>query len=448
MKNIKEGSVAPQQHSMSSISSDPVLVQNVIAAVKDAYDNRRPLTGSNIVRVDGPGGEWRVRQEQTSRGSWKLYVYEPNPSRKVYHSIAKVKTALSVVGKTGSEADDPDLAEYFVSDRLALAASVIQCTFLGFTARRAKAMISRTDAKIADLEQQLEKLRDLQVLRAERSIRFKDLFLESMDSEVVIRSFAEPLLIQFKSSLDTTQRKSETLVDVIDLHTNLTRESLFESASMHLATENKNTPLYMCARAILKTPHFALVTCTLPLPEGPLKFKDKYVSTTVGVLSDQHRTMIRKNFKAPFMKHVDHMMSNMPVVAFDLFDDVRMTKYLGGIVMAKYGARRGGRLYPVIDIESVCSMIKFSGTGEILLDLAKALLFTDSLNVDHGFVVAQCIDIAFWKDRLDICPLANALLYQINTMYSSHRLHTDCVYRARRFDPYDLDTSFPSPTKK
>ena len=69
--------------------------EDILAIVNDLSVNPRVLTGTNILRVQGPGGEWRIRMEKNSRGNWTFNVYSSD--RRRFYSLQGVKRALNTL---------------------------------------------------------------------------------------------------------------------------------------------------------------------------------------------------------------------------------------------------------------------------------------------------------------------------------------------------------------
>ena len=248
---------------------------------------------------------------------------------------------------------------------------------------------------------------------------------------------------------------SGRLVDIVTQWTDFSRASVRATAE-GIVTKSPaiESHEYRCARAVLKLSHYPLIVGLLPLPPAGRHVRVSMSTTAVYVrvenrLSPAHAKVLGARFRGNgWRAHVQHMLQMRPVVAIDLYGDRAGRDHLGSAVVSKYLARSHGRVYPIVCIESMASVVDGSGTGTMLFALARALLFTDASDVPHGGIVAQCISsVPFWDDLLDATADAQALMKQLHMLYPSFEYEEFCTMRHKIYSNAIATQDTPSPVK-
>jgi hypothetical protein len=243
-------------------------------------------------------------------------------------------------------------------------------------------------------------------------------------------------------------RVIEQWSDLVEEEWNLTRDALVKNAQSLIQCVSQNTLEWECSKAMLKEPHFPMMLGATPLYPGrwiiPAKKNGNvYVHGTTNP-SKQHKALLLREFKTPWLKHVVAMPTHRPLtMSYDMFADPSMTRYLGSVVVSKMLANIKKRVCPVLSIESIVTLESNQGAGTLLFDFCKRLLFVDG-TFDCGILFAQCLSsVPFWN-VMDVTSTARALIFQMQFLYSTYEFEEDCVPRSKYIE---CDDDAPSPHK-
>ena len=360
-----------------------------------------------------------MRMSKSGRGHWQLRVYAPDA--KLYHSLAALLRAL--------EAFPCDAAE---RQRELLATVLLQTAFRSFAwARTARAV---HEARVA-LEARITAL-------GARS----HLLVPSALALGAVSITTPKLLVAAADPLSTVTERVPVLNLMWD-PTGMTRTILAEAARDVLESTASDSLEYATAKSIGKC-HYPIVVGLLPQPRRAMTMglggrKVKIVPTQT--LSNMHSRAAQLNFGGEWHKSIRAILQHHGVMGYD-FSDQTTGDYLGSIVLTKVLTRLSGELAPAISIDSIVSISKGKGTGNIMFEFARRLLFTDAANITHGYLFAQCLPVTFWDFTLDPGNFGRTFAFQMAYLYAHYHLESNCVPRFYRFGRYE--DGVLSPAKK
>ena len=204
---------------------------------------------------------------------------------------------------------------------------------------------------------------------------------------------------------------------------------------------------YAAAKSIGKC-RYPLVVGLLPQPRRAMTLglggrKVKIVPTQT--MSKMHTRAAQLNFGGNWHQSIRTILQHPGVMGYDVFDQ-KTDDYLGSIVLTKVLTRLAGELAPAISIDSIVSVSKGKGTGNIMFEFARRLLFTDASNITHGYLFAQCLPVTFWDFTLDPGNFGRTFAFQMAYLYAHYHLESNCVPRFYRFGRYE--DGVLSPAKK
>ena len=399
---------------------------------------RIPLTGDAIPQITGPGGVWRLRMSE-SRGTMATCITAPSKERfwsfkaMVHHlqfTMSDVDLSMFDTDEVldhGGEMDGEESEGLEDKDqaRQKLAALLIQ-------------RVVRMHASLQN-QRRLKELRE-SIAKLEKSSRAQRMAQTHVcDQETRLRAAHEDLLVAKVTDGLWTVDEPTSLLSLLTHETHLTRTTLCVHATNAMRHHPETSLEYVCAKGVTREKHHPIVLGVLPLPKGmrrvSLLGETFFVKAETYVTPKHHATLL-KEFKDKWAKHVQKILRNRPMVAYDLFKDAGRTTYLGSIVVSKFLTRHHRILTPVVSIESIVSVKKKKGHGTFMFDLVKQLLYTDA-HVHEGIVFAQCLPIPFWNHLLDVSTMARTLVFQMSLLYSSYKMEEDCIMRAKHFFQYD-----------
>ena len=154
---------------------------------------------------------------------------------------------------------------------------------------------------------------------------------------------------------------------------------------------------------------------------------------------------LAREFSIAWATHQEKLISDKMVSAYDFFSDRARTKYLGSVVLNKLLVRKNGVYSAAISVESIVAQRKDSGAGAYMVEFVRRLLFTDALNISHGYIFAQCLEVPFWAFKLDNGIMARGFVFQMQHSFAYYAFESACAPRALRFDAAD---EIASPNKK
>lgn len=248
------------------------------------------------------------------------------------------------------------------------------------------------------------------------------------------------------TSLLTVPVRVGSFMDIFYNETNLTRQGMTDF-SVQVKQDNTPASIHtLSAKSVLESPHYPLLTASLPLPKGVYTFASRHgkynINATQG-LSQNHTIALKKHFHLSWHEHVTIFIAERDVTIYDFLD--KDDKYAGSVILSKFLVRSRGRISPLVSIESIVSATKENGCGSVAFEFCKALLFTDVEEVPHGHIVAQCMKNIFWSSRLDITADGRCIVMQLLFMFSSYEIEKTCDLRFKTF--FANDDGRPSPAK-
>jgi hypothetical protein len=233
--------------------------------------------------------------------------------------------------------------------------------------------------------------------------------------------------------------------------TGLDRAAVAERAATLRSTYPPRSLEYKCASAVRHAEHFPLIIGALPLPTTArfsviVGVSRVHVVASAGAVTGDHLALLASNFQDHWVDHVDEMMRERAVVAYDLYSDAARTAHLGSLIVSKHAVRVRGAVYPMVSIESVVSADHGVGHGTTMLRFARLLLFSDVTDdVPYGYLLAQCLKIDFWDYRLDATVFAQTMVLQMEMLCAHYTFERLCTMRMSTL--FNEDEGAPSPAK-
>lgn len=434
------------------------------------------LTGPDILHVAGPDGVWRVRMELARRGWWKICIYSPAPTSRVFYSSSGLRVFLNT--HYGLTTRDLDIFESTVIDESqGTSASMLQVTLpANATARRVSRHCAQGDPDSAQ---------DLCAVLIQSSFRsyllrraiHHQLTCEAAVKEAILKHEASRALtctlhrnfgvsdasdrsVQARTlnrgvpirpsvlpkHLNTVVPKCCSIHSLVTHAYEFTREQHRINATALFETESPRSHAFMGAKAIVRLAHYPLILGTLPLPNGTCQLGNGNVLVCTGnVLSASHLTLLKRRFGKTWHRHVSDMITTRDVAVYDLYDSAQRRKHLASMVIAKFAVRVHGVTSTAISIESIASCKTGCGGGGTLFNVCKSLLFTDAKDVKSGYLFAQCLNVPFWTFRMDTTVVARSLVHQLTVLIRDYVTDPDCEMRSHFVSLDDPATASPGP---
>ena len=447
------------------------LAQAVVSAVTDLKHRPRYAMGEAALRIDGPGGMWKVKMHQNGQRVWTLSVIHPHrgPSHPLY-SLKSVLTAMhddfgvdtaqlvTVYTDAGAGAGANDGAVLLDMDEevsvgedvvmesplRTLAAVVIQSAVRVRNAVRAMRARAVLRAQIRDLEHRLVMQETTlqtglpavkNTLAAQHDLRTA--YPECMLLLPMTR-LSEPFYTSAASPVSHLMRLMYNVIMTTREEYSMNAQNLITSIAGTARYETKHE--FKCSRAIQKTFHYPILIGSVPLlPPGlyktPRRLGDgasMYVRCSdIGTISQEHYALLCLRFRGAWADHVRVIAQARDLRAYDFFSDARTTTYCGSVVVSKYIARQKGAVLPVLSIESIVVPQSQTGKGSRIYDFCENLLFSDAPRATKGIIFAQCLANSFWELRLDASAMAQCLVFQMYMLYDSYEFEDKCTMRSR-----------------
>ena len=444
--------------------------RDVVEAVERVVASRRVYQGDDVVVVDGPGGQWKIKQYRNSRGYYCLNVVAPRCTQPMY-SVDAVHRALRAM--QGGGCDDDDVVATYLreenddlmdalrgvhtedaldppaldvrTDALATrACHRIQTGFRSYVLRVAMRRHRRVEETVRRAVEAAEKA-------AAEVRRAMDVVVVSSHSELchaMRHPGLAPLLVRMPSVttvLHSVPIVVTNLLTIMTDPTGLTRDVVATHGAQLTAEHGARTVVHRAAKAIRLVPHYPLLVGALPLPNvDAFEFRGRYVRCARAV-SAPHAALLNRTFGERWVKHVRHLVHLRDMRSFDVFTDRALTDYRCSIVVSKHLVRVLGRVYPAVHIVSMASSSRRCGNGTLMMDLCKVILFSDAVDIGKGIVFAQCLKIDFWEYRLHEDPRAQALVVQMQMVYPEMPIESSCTMKMTEYE--QVDEGAPSPAK-
>ena len=274
-------------------------------------------------------------------------------------------------------------------------------------------------------------------------VRFKNLFASS---DRPIFPDSSYILTTFDSRPFRPRDPGETLYAFVTVHTQSTRESVAAIAKEAVdACVSLNDPYksisYLCAKAIFRTPHYPLIVGMLPFPDGLRKFvfagtefhvRVKFFDKEgTGYLFAEHLAGLKKRFNPAWALHVEDLVVDRDVATLDFYTDSSFLEptWVGSLILSKFLCRKEGLLVPAISIESMVARETRSGAGNAMYYYISELLFADSVNIEYGYIFAQCLNIPFYTFKMSVDNVGKCLVFQLTNLFAGYELERECTVR-------------------
>ena len=385
----------------------------VLTAVRTIVDAKRARVGDDIVRLAGPGGEWRVRYEcRAGTGAWDLKVYPPRtPEGKVRRPLASVRAVERALGRDAvhlAELDELDAlvdAVFAHPDALArelLASLAIQQAWRAWRLRRARAALGAA-------------FRATCAARAAAIARHPHVHA--------------PVTVHLR-----TPPAARTEAEVLERQLRPAPAAATEAlARAVLADPWARAGPRACAAAYVGDP-IALLG-HLPTPRGARRHAGIYLAPNpAGAPSAAHAALLGSCFLPPWAAVVAAELADpaLGAAAYDAYLDRARTRLAGSVAVQRLLVEHAGARVPVVVVLSIAAHARKCGYGTALFDLACELLFVDlPPSMARGYVVAECLELRFWAHRLEHEALGRALGHVLAAHFPAHHLLRDeCTMRA------------------
>ena len=377
------------------------LAANVHCAAAAIERTDKVVSGANAVRMPGPGGNWVIRKYRNGRKYLHLHIRGPIP--RVLYSLGGLLRALSEVAGVSvaslkrhisenesgvappvPESSLPPVPESSLppvpeSSLATMSIWRIQTAYRRSRVRRACHRRDQLRSELQQLDGDIEHRQEMLILSAE--------------SEGTFAGTHPGTTILVSTRIDTVQDPVRHLLSIMIRPTGLERSYIQERVQHIMNTTSKKSNAYDCARSIQYNNHFPLVIGELPLvSSGQIRFCSGDITSYVSPVTrlvDVHAQAIERTFGAKWGEHITAAIGARSLVSYDVLGDRMSTTYKGSVIVSKLLIRVRGEVYPALSIESIVCAEKKSGYGVHMLDLCKALLFSDAINLAKGYIFAQ-----------------------------------------------------------
>jgi hypothetical protein len=396
--------------------ADPEMLSahDVLEAVREIVAARRVCVGDGIVRLAGPGGEWRVRYECRRGAGWDLKVSPPwldGKARPPLSSVPAVHRELTRRwGLTSADDELAALVDYVFAappagPREHLASLAIQQRWRGVLLARA-----------------------LRRVRATAGAAYAAACAARADALVRHPEHHAPVTVHLHT------RQVSTEAEVLAMLTPPPAAAAAAIARATLADDGSRATPRACAAAFLAAP--VALLGHLPLPRGVRRHEGAYLEPNPpGAPSAAHAALLAASFHPPWPQVVATELADeaLRATAYDAYLDRARTRHAGSVVLQRLLVEHaGGERVPVVVVLSIAARVRKCGYGAALFDLACDLLFADlPPSTARGYVVAECLPLRFWAHRLDEGALGRALGHLLAAHFPVHHLLRDeCTVRA------------------
>lgn len=402
----------------------------------------RTLTGAGQIRIVGPNGMWRVRQElkhkASGRGTWQLTVFAPTGQR--YFSYARLLATLTNTGAPPplAKVPTPAIRNFDNASALEVAATLhIQAAARAYAQVGLRNETQALETRRHALLQELAAMNDDIKQAEERGEHLVYAHLSLLEQATAHRAAhaGVRVMVPMPTHLRTQPLGTHSITAAIASETLLTRAAVRAEATAVSSDPQSTAVDREAAKAVLRMPHHPLVTAVLNVPKTtaylPLDGHKTLVVYTE-TISANHMRCLRKEFKPPWPQHVVEMVHERPVAAYDFYNDRRAQHYIGSVVVAKLLVREHGYVHAAVSIESIVSSTSTRGHGSRMFAFCKALCLTDA-PLSYGYVFAQCLPLSFWSHVLDVNNEGRTLVHQMTMLFASYKIEEACIMRCKKF---------------
>jgi hypothetical protein len=449
--------------------SEGRLARTVLRVAEQLVNAREVVHGEHAIRVDGPGGVWKLRMYENSRGYTHLNVLAPRVTSPIYSVDKMREVMMETFGVGAGDLSDDDrastpplpeaapevqdseglgpLQDAMSEPLLVRAALRVQTSYRAFKHRLVRTKLVAMHADLARLQADIALATSLAAQRQHTFVR-----TEAQEGDFASQHPSLCLMPKYPTmttDIASVAAPVRNLLSIMTDPTGLDRHTYEQYAARIMQRHSPKSITYKVAKAVFKTPHYPLIIGCLPLPV-PQVFQYRpgrqhaFVRCS-DTISDEHAGLIKTTFGPKWLAHCQTSVTSRNVKAFDFFTDRHLKAYRCSILLSKYLVRVRGQVYPAIHIESMASSMRSVGNGTLMMELCKALLFADGIEDVRGFLFAQCLKVDFWEYRLHADPRAQAMILQLDSLHADYTIETNCVMKLT--EVLNEDETAPSPEK-
>ena len=399
----------------------------LLAAVEDLGVHRREVTGNDVLRFDGPVGEWKLAMYKSKDDRYlSLRVTGPPPQRRIFYSMASIVdyfvTTYHMDRARLTNIYAPQPLPNVVTPYMTACVQRTQVVARGFVARR----LQRRVEHLRDELRRTELARNAVLAAFESTVNAEKAWRDSHPSVFIVRTFT--------GVISTLMSPTPTASALIVSNTPLDRDTVNAHARDLMANHNDRSVEFKCAMVLHHYNHFPIIVGYAALPcsqalRVELNALTTFIVPSTALVSDEHANALQTSFTPAWLKHVRTMVTERDVVVYDFFDDARTRVYLGSLVLSKYIVQVKGVRSPAISIESIVSSEQGQGIGSRMYAFVVILLKSDLISFARGYIFAQCLPVMFWEVKLDGTAFARALVLQLSMIHPSYHLEENCDAR-------------------